>query len=82
MQAVFAGTASSGVLVSILRIMTKASFPQTPKGLRTSAHFYFIVGTIILICCILSCNLLYKLPVMQQHYKLLQVDHLCSRPKF
>lgn len=62
--------------------MTKASFPQTPKGLRTSAHFYFIVGTIILICCILSCNLLYKLPVMQQHYKLLQVDPLCSRLKF
>ncbi|KAK7821474.1 equilibrative nucleotide transporter 8 [Quercus suber] len=82
MQAVFAGTASSGVLVSILRIITKASFPETPKGLRSSAHFYFIVGTIVLICCILSCNLLYKLPVMQQHYKLLQVDPLCSRPKF
>ncbi|KAF2318057.1 hypothetical protein GH714_041389 [Hevea brasiliensis] len=31
MQAVFAGTASSGVLVSILRIITKASLPQTPK---------------------------------------------------
>uniref|UniRef100_A0A2N9ITG8 Equilibrative nucleoside transporter n=1 Tax=Fagus sylvatica TaxID=28930 RepID=A0A2N9ITG8_FAGSY len=82
MQAVFAGTASSGVFVSMLRILTKASLPQTPKGLRTSAHFYFIVGTVILICCILSCNLLYKLPVMQQHHRLLQVDPSCSRPKF
>ncbi|KAI3975144.1 hypothetical protein MKX01_038472 [Papaver californicum] len=32
MQAVFAGTASSGVLVSILRIITKASLPQTAKA--------------------------------------------------
>ncbi|CAI0389317.1 unnamed protein product [Linum tenue] len=68
MQAVFAGTASSGVLVSILRITTKAMLPQTPQGLRTSAHFYFIVSTVILLCCIFFCNLLYKLPVMQQNH--------------
>ncbi|XP_021899277.1 equilibrative nucleotide transporter 8 [Carica papaya] len=73
MQAVFAGTASSGVVVSILRIITKASLPQTPQGLRTSAHFYFIVTTTILLCCILCSNFLYKLPVMQQHYR--QVSH-------
>ncbi|EEF35216.1 nucleoside transporter, putative [Ricinus communis] len=83
MQAVFAGTASSGVLVSILRIITKALLPQTPQGLRTSAQFYFIVSTIILLCCTLSCNLLYKLPVMEQHYKLLQADDSpTSRPEF
>ncbi|GLT53865.1 hypothetical protein SLA2020_271040 [Shorea laevis] len=82
MQAVFAGTASSGVLVSILRIVTKASLPQTPKGLRTSAHLYFIVGTVILLCCIISCNLLYNLPVMQQHHNRLVEDVLLSRPKF
>lgn len=82
MQAIFAGTASSGVLVSILRIITKASLPQTPQGLRASAHFYFIVSTIILLCCMLCCNLLYKLPVMQQHYKLLGDDPFCSRPQF
>ncbi|KAJ4839233.1 Equilibrative nucleotide transporter 8 [Turnera subulata] len=82
MQAVFAGTASSGVLVSILRIITKASLPQTPQGLRTSAHFYFIVSTITLLCCTLCCNLLYKLPVMQQYYKLLPHDSVGSRPNF
>ncbi|KAK9208277.1 hypothetical protein WN944_000631 [Citrus x changshan-huyou] len=79
MQAVFAGTASSGVLVSILRIITKASLPQTPQGLRTSAHFYFIVSTIIMLCCCLGSNLLHKLPVMQQHYRLLIDDPLSSR---
>ncbi|KAA8535107.1 hypothetical protein F0562_030110 [Nyssa sinensis] len=82
MQAVFAGTASSGVLVSILRIITKASLPETAQGLRTSAHFYFIFSTVILLGCIVCCNLLYELPVMQQHYKLLQDDLPSSGPKF
>ncbi|XP_071722306.1 equilibrative nucleotide transporter 8-like [Rutidosis leptorrhynchoides] len=82
MQAVFAGTASSGVLVCLLRIITKASLPQTPQGLRTSAHFYFIVSSTILLCCILSCALLYKLPVMQQHYKNLNNEPFYSKPKY
>ncbi|KAJ7978927.1 Equilibrative nucleotide transporter like [Quillaja saponaria] len=82
MQAVFAGTASSGTTISVLRILTKASLPQTPKGLQTSAHLYFIVGTSFLLCCILFCNLLYKLPVMQQHYRHLQGEPLCSGRKF
>ncbi|KAL3567020.1 hypothetical protein D5086_032435 [Populus alba] len=82
MQAVFAGTASSGVLISILRIITKASLPQNPQRLRTSAHFYFIVSAIILLCCALSSNLLYKLPVMEQLYKLAPDDSLFPKPKF
>ena len=60
--------------MSILRIITKASLPQTPQGLRTSAYFYFIVSIVILLGCIVCCNLLYKLPVMQQHYKLVPDD--------
>ncbi|KAF8400631.1 hypothetical protein HHK36_013930 [Tetracentron sinense] len=67
MQAVFAGTASSGVLVSILRVVTKASLPQTPQGLRTSAHFYFVVSTFIMLGCIVCCNILEKLPIMQYY---------------
>ncbi|OVA06514.1 Equilibrative nucleoside transporter [Macleaya cordata] len=67
MQAVFAGTASSGVLVSILRIITKASLPQTPKGLQTSAHLYFLVSTLIMLGCIICCNLLHRLPVIQYY---------------
>ncbi|KAG8639299.1 hypothetical protein MANES_14G133400v8 [Manihot esculenta] len=82
-QAVFAGTASSGVLVSILRITTKASLPQTPQGLRISAHLYFIVTEIILMCCTVCCDFLYKLPIMEQHFKLLPVDDsLTCRPTF
>ncbi|KAF9624349.1 hypothetical protein IFM89_010375 [Coptis chinensis] len=68
MQAVFAGTASSGVLVSILRIITKASLPQNTQGLRTSAHIYFAVSILIMVGCIVCCNILERLPVMQ-HYR-------------
>ncbi|XP_043698903.1 equilibrative nucleotide transporter 8-like [Telopea speciosissima] len=67
MQAVFAGTASSGVLVSIMRIITKASLPQTPEGLRLSAHLYFVVSTLIVMGCIVCCNILDRLPVMQKY---------------
>lgn len=81
MQAVFAGTASSGVLVSILRIITKASLPQNPQGLRTSAHFYFIVSTFILLLCLVCSNLLHKLPVARQHYTFRQDNLQYSRLK-
>lgn len=52
----------------MLRVFTKASLPQSPQGLRTSAHFYFIVSTFILLICIACCNLLDKLPVMRPYY--------------
>ncbi|XP_011018211.1 PREDICTED: equilibrative nucleotide transporter 8-like [Populus euphratica] len=70
------------ILISILRIITKASLPQNPQRLRTSAHFYLIVTAIILLCWALSSNLLYKLPDMEQNYKLAPDDSLFPKPKF
>ncbi|KAJ0515367.1 putative equilibrative nucleoside transporter, MFS transporter superfamily [Helianthus annuus] len=81
MQAVFAGTASSGVLVSFLRIITKASLPHDPQGLKKSAHLYFLVSTVILLLCMVCCTLLYKLPVMEHHYKLQQNNGSASQTK-
>lgn len=37
LQAVVSGTAVSGVAVSLLRVITKASLPDTAEGLRRSA---------------------------------------------
>ncbi|KAL8223423.1 hypothetical protein R6Q57_018898 [Mikania cordata] len=82
MQAIFAGTASSGILVSFLRIITKASLPQDPQGLKKSAHLYFLVSTLILLVCMVCCTFLYKLPVMEQHYELLQHNSLIPKTKF
>lgn len=65
----------AGVLVSLLRIITKASLPHDEQGLKTSAHLYFMVSSAILMVCIVCCTLSYKLPVMEHHYKLLQHNH-------
>jgi equilibrative nucleoside transporter 1/2/3 len=70
MQALMAGTAGSGVLASILRVITKASLPQTVQGLRLSANVYFSVSAIFIGICIISYNLVYKLPIMVHYNKL------------
>ncbi|XP_049931209.1 equilibrative nucleotide transporter 8-like isoform X2 [Nymphaea colorata] len=67
MQAVFAGTACSGVLVSVLRIITKASLPQTPQGLQRSAQLYFIVSVLFMATCILCLNILHRLSIMKYY---------------
>lgn len=68
MQAVCAGTAASGVLVSAMRIVTKAIFPQDAHGLRKSANVYFGVSIAIMIICIVCYNIADRLPVVR-HYK-------------
>jgi equilibrative nucleoside transporter 1/2/3 len=58
------------VLASVLRVITKASLPQTVEGLRLSANVYFLVSAIFIGICIISYNLVYKLPIMVHYNKL------------
>ncbi|CAN0892918.1 Equilibrative nucleotide transporter 1 [Linum grandiflorum] len=67
MQAVVAGTAGSGVLVSFLRILTKAMYSQDSSGLRNSANLYFIAGIVVMAICIVFYNVAHRLPVMQYY---------------
>ncbi|XP_010471028.1 PREDICTED: equilibrative nucleotide transporter 1-like [Camelina sativa] len=67
MQAVVAGTAGSGVLVSLLRILTKAVYPQNPDGLRKSANLYFAVGIVVMVICAVLFNIVHRLPVIKYH---------------
>ncbi|XP_019176628.1 PREDICTED: equilibrative nucleotide transporter 1-like [Ipomoea nil] len=67
MQAVFAGTAASGVLVSLLRVVTKAVYPQDAEGLRKSANLYFIVGIALMVVCMVSYNVAQRLPVIKYY---------------
>lgn len=69
MQAFVSGTAASGVIVSLLRIATKAALPQTPRGLRLSGNVYFGVTAAFLAFCIVAFNLVHKLPVMIYYRK-------------
>ncbi|KAL8224583.1 hypothetical protein R6Q57_020058 [Mikania cordata] len=73
MQAVFAGTAASGVLISILRIFTKAVYSQDAVGLRKSANLYFIVSIIVMVVCIFLHNIAHRLPVIK-HYNNLKME--------
>lgn len=70
MQAVVAGTAASGILVSLLRILTKAVYPQDAQGLRKSANLYFIVSIAVMVLCTFFYNVAHKLPVIQYYNEL------------
>ncbi|GAB2220499.1 hypothetical protein Drorol1_Dr00008155 [Drosera rotundifolia] len=69
MQAVVAGTTVSGVL-SFLRIITKAAFSQDATGLRKSAILYFMVGTALMVVCVVFYNLAHRLPLIKYYNEL------------
>ncbi|KAM1102917.1 hypothetical protein ACFX19_011686 [Malus domestica] len=57
----------TGVVVSALRIVTKAVYPQTAEGLRKSANLYFAVGIVIIVICIVFYNVAPRIPVMKYY---------------
>ncbi|KAI3803469.1 hypothetical protein L1987_31621 [Smallanthus sonchifolius] len=67
MQAVFAGNATAGLVVSILRIITKASLPHTEKGLRASTQIYFVFSALIILLCVICTNVLHRLPLIRYY---------------
>ncbi|XWS68984.1 hypothetical protein CRYUN_Cryun04dG0140800 [Craigia yunnanensis] len=73
MQAIVAGTAGSGVFVSVLRILTKAVFPQDADGLRKSANLYFSTSIVVMVICIVLYNVAHRLPIMK-YYEELKIE--------
>ncbi|GMJ09714.1 equilibrative nucleotide transporter 1 [Hibiscus trionum] len=73
MQAIVAGSGGSGVLVSVLRLLTKAVFPQDADGLRKSAYLYFFTSIVFMAICIVLYNVAHKLPIMK-YYKELKIE--------
>lgn len=62
----------------MLRVITKSSMSQSVRGLRLSADVYFIVTAVILLLCLVSYNLVYKLPIML-HYNSMKIGAMESR---
>ncbi|GMP82813.1 hypothetical protein CsSME_00036959 [Camellia sinensis var. sinensis] len=62
-----AGEDTSNILMSFLRIFTKAVYLQAVHGLRNSANLYFIVSIVVMIICIVFYNVVDKLPVIKYH---------------
>ncbi|XP_031477679.1 equilibrative nucleotide transporter 1 [Nymphaea colorata] len=77
MQALVAGTAASAVLVSAMRIITKAVYPQDARGLRKSANLYFGLSIAMMFICLVCFNLVDRLPVIQ-YYKDLKLQAVQS----
>lgn len=71
-QALVCGTAVSGVAVCFLRVLTKASLPDTPEGLQKSANIYFSIAGIVCISCVVLY--VYVLPTLPMIQALKQAD--------
>jgi equilibrative nucleoside transporter 1/2/3 len=61
---------AAGVLISFLRIITKAIYPQDANGLRSSANLYFSVGIVVMAVCIVFHNVAHRLPVIKYYNEL------------
>ncbi|KAL4428588.1 hypothetical protein ABPG77_008900 [Micractinium sp. CCAP 211/92] len=67
-QALVAGTAVSGVVVSVLRVVTKATLPDTEHGLRQSANLYFTITALVCAACVVvHSHVLPRLPAVKQY---------------
>lgn len=58
------------MLVSVLRLLTKALYSQDESGLRKSANLYFAVGIVVMVVCTVFYNVAHKLPVIKYHQEL------------
>lgn len=56
--------------MSILRVLTKAVFPQDSHGLRQSANLYFIVSIVVMLLNIIFYNIAHRLPVIKYYQDL------------
>ena len=56
------GSAIAGLAAGLLRLLTKAVFPETSEGMRLSSSVFFAIATIILVVCCLAhyCTKKYK----------------------
>lgn len=59
-----------GVLISFLRIFTKAVYSQDASGLRKSANLYFSVAIVVMFICMVFYNVAHRLPVMKYYGEL------------
>jgi hypothetical protein len=75
------GAAASGVIIGIIRIVTKGSLPQTAAGLRTSTQIYFAASaSITAVCLVLYELLMPRLDVIQHYRGKLQGEGELSKP--
>lgn len=73
-QALVSGTSVSGVVISTLRVFTKALISQDEAGLRKSTYLYFGLALSFCVFCIFVHAALPRLPVYRHYVKAGAVD--------
>ena len=65
--AAMSGIGLSGIVAAALRIVTKASLPNTEKGLRESTFIYFSLAGLVLAVCITLYFAMLRHPFVKYH---------------
>lgn len=66
-QSIQNGNGVAGLVVSLLRVLTKASVPDDTRGLRFSSLLYFVLSAVTMLACIVGYFVLVRLP-FTKHY--------------
>jgi len=66
-QALMGGTSLSGLIVSVLRVITKASFASSDSGAAASAAVYFVCAALWLLACLYLYGELERSDVFRWH---------------
>eukprot|EP01133_Synstelium_polycarpum_P017202 gene17202-20501_t len=57
------GVGLAGIIVAIVKIISKVSFPYTVEGQKKASLLFFLIAAFILLFCLLSFVYLMKLPI-------------------
>ncbi|CAI8616040.1 unnamed protein product [Vicia faba] len=67
-QSFLAGSAASGAITSVLRLITKAVFENSPNGLRKGAILFFALSSFFeLLCVVLYASVFPKLAIVKYY---------------
>lgn len=67
MQAIMGGNGLAGVVVCIVRILTKAGFASDKEGNENSALVFFVLSAIMMVFCTFAYLVLLRLPFAQSY---------------
>lgn len=61
------GQGVAGIVVGLIRIITKAAYNDSPAGINTSTLIYFILAAFVEVCCIVAYFVLINLTFSRFH---------------
>ncbi|PRP72993.1 hypothetical protein PROFUN_14656 [Planoprotostelium fungivorum] len=53
-QALVSGSGATGLIISLVRLITKGALPDTADGLRQSAILYFVFSALFMVICMIT----------------------------